>query len=667
MIFTFVQYLFAAGFNMKNRNLIILLLLLIYLYSSPAGLAITSPVHATIQKITFAKTDTAEINKLTRTGFRFLTKKIEFEKVKEYIDSAELLCAEKKIVIPSMLHLLKAEYFQTTGDLIRASEEAESALKQSALSGESGVLARTYIFLGRYYQISRFYKESIAYFDKSIAISKEKGLKGLIPAAYLAEADVFRSIGDLKNYRRNLQMLINTASGENDPSSEALGYSLFGTSFCGDSATSKYRDFRKADSLLKKSLEISYKIRDTVRTAYALANSGWNFYLERMYDSSLAYYEKSLKYSIPARIYPASVNSLGNIGTIYRDLAEPEKAIRYYSKAIEMGEKIKDVYNLRWIYEDMSKLYLKGKDTSNAFQSYVLFKKYNDLLITKENSQGLADTKLQYETDAYNKELELLSLRLKNNRLLNYGFTGFIILSIAIGLLLLRASKLKNKRRISEMNRKISEITQANLRQQMNPHFIFNTLNSIQYYMYQHDNLATNNYLTKFANLMRKVLDNSQHTSIPLNDELIALKLYLELECIRFKDKFDFKINLDEDIDPLMYKVPTMLIQPYVENSICHGLMPLEGKGYVRVDLKPAQDHLLCTIEDNGVGREASKERNSKRGTNHNSLGTRITTSRLDMINALYGTSLKTVYTDLMNEKGEATGTRVEIHIPIIT
>ena len=216
------------------------------------------------------------------------------------------------------------------------------------------------------------------------------------------------------------------------------------------------------------------------------------------------------------------------------------------------------------------------------------------------------------------------------------------------------------------MNRKIAEVTQANLRQQMNPHFIFNTLNSIQYYMYQHDKLATNNYLTKFSNLMRKVLDNSQHTSIPLSDELNALSLYLELECIRFKDKFDFKIKVDEEIDPL-YKVPTMLMQPYVENSICHGLIPMEGKGFVEIDIKLKQDHLLCTIEDNGIGREASKERNSKRNGNHNSLGTQITASRLDLVNNLYGTSLKTKYTDLKNEKDEAVGTRVEINIPIIS
>jgi LytS/YehU family sensor histidine kinase len=217
------------------------------------------------------------------------------------------------------------------------------------------------------------------------------------------------------------------------------------------------------------------------------------------------------------------------------------------------------------------------------------------------------------------------------------------------------------------MNRKIAEVTQANLRQQMNPHFIFNTLNSIQYYMYQHDKLATNNYLTKFSSLMRKVLENSQHTSVPLRDELDALKLYLELEIIRFKDKFSYEITVDEELDTLLYKVPTMLIQPYVENSICHGLIPAENKGEIKIDLKLKDEYISCTIEDNGIGRDAAMEKKKKSENNHNSLGTQIVASRLDLVNALYGTSLKTIYTDLKNDAGESEGTRVEIQIPILS
>jgi LytS/YehU family sensor histidine kinase len=185
--------------------------------------------------------------------------------------------------------------------------------------------------------------------------------------------------------------------------------------------------------------------------------------------------------------------------------------------------------------------------------------------------------------------------------------------------------------------------------------------------MYKHDKLATNNYLTKFSSLMRKILENSQHTAIPVRDELDALQLYLELESIRFRDKFDYTITIDEEIDSLMYKIPTMLIQPYVENAICHGLMLRKDKGLVTISLTLENDYLCCIIEDNGIGREASREINLKKQHNHNSLGTRITESRLNLVNSFYGTSLKTIFTDLKDNEGNATGTRVEIHIPILT
>jgi tetratricopeptide (TPR) repeat protein len=587
--------------------------------------------------------------------------------VKTYIDSAVLICGKKNIEIPARLHLLLAEYHFAANDLRSASEEASLAMKKSASEGESEVLAKTNLFLGRYYFRTGFYKESMEYYENAIAISKKEGLKGVIPASYFAQADVYSTIGDLGGQRSSLEKLIDASFAENDSALAIIGYRVLGTSFCGDSVTAERRNFRKADSVLRKGVAFAKIRKDTVNCAWSLANIGWNYYLEKMYDSSITIYNRSLRYSLPGNIYALSSNSLGNLGTIYRDLNNPEKAIKYYQKAIDQGKIVNSLFNLQWIYMDMSNMYLRLKDTANAYKTYVLFKKYSDSYIRKENSQGFTDARMRYEVDTHNKEIELLSLRLKNNRLLNYGFGGFIFLSVLIGFLLFRGSKLKDKRRISEMNRKISEITQANLRQQMNPHFIFNTLNSIQYYMYQHDKLATNNYLTKFSSLMRKVLDNSQHTSVPLADELGALNLYLELESIRFKDKFDFKINVDEEIDPLMYKVPTMLIQPYVENSICHGLIPGDNKGFVNIDLKLKEDFILCTIEDNGIGREAAKERSNKRGDNHNSLGTQITKSRLDLVNELYGTSLKTIYTDLKNEKGEPTGTRVEIHIPIIT
>jgi tetratricopeptide (TPR) repeat protein len=650
-----------------NRLAIFILCIFMGAFQAGGSIFANTGVKGII-KVTVSSEDTARISYLISRGFNHLGKSsFGIEKVEAYIDSASLLLEKKSIDFPPLLHLLKAEYYYATGDFSNSEEEAKLSIEKAENTKEYKVLARTMLFLGRYSLRTGSFKESIDYYEKSIELSREKGLKGIIPGSYFGQANVYIAVGDLAGYRKNLQLMIEAGLAENDYKSAETGYYQLGTSFCGDSANIERRNFTKADSLLRRGLEISIMRKDTTLAALSLANIGWNFYLEKMYDSSFANYNKSLRYSLPAKIYSASANSLGNIGTIYRDLDNPEKAIAYYQKAIDQAKMDKDWYDLQWIYMDMSNMYLRSGDTSNAFNSYVLYKKFSDSWIKSEASRGLTDARIRYEADTHNKEVALLSLRLKNNRILNIGFTGLIILLVTIGLLIFRSIKIDAKRRISEMNHKISELTQANLRQQMNPHFIFNTLNSIQYYMYQHDKLATNTYLTKFSSLMRKVLDNSNHTSIPLHDELDALTLYLDLERLRFKDKFSYEINVDEEIDPLLFKVPTMLIQPYVENSICHGLMPRDEKGVVKIDMKLDKDHIICTIEDNGIGREAAQERKKMRDANHNSVGTQIAASRLDLVNSLYGTSLDTVYTDLKNERGEPVGTRVEIHIPVMT
>jgi LytS/YehU family sensor histidine kinase len=240
-------------------------------------------------------------------------------------------------------------------------------------------------------------------------------------------------------------------------------------------------------------------------------------------------------------------------------------------------------------------------------------------------------------------------------------------LLLIIGGLIYYQSKMAAKRKISEMNNRLSEITHANLRQQMNPHFIFNTLNSIQYYMYQHDKIATNNYLTKFSRLIRKILENSQHTLVSVKDELDVIQLYLELETLRFKEKFTFEITIDEEIDTLTYKIPTMLIQPYVENAVCHGLINKPDNGKLIITMQLCDHYICCTIEDNGIGREAAMEIKTQKDTPHYSLGTKITESRINITNAIYGTDLKVIIKDMKDGRNIPCGTRVELHLPLMT
>jgi len=614
------------------------------------------------RKTTLPSGINSNVEKYAKSALKYASKVQFLELMKANIDTAEMICRKENIEPPAILYLAKAEYFFITGEYNHSSQEASIAMKLAKSREETEVFLKTLNFLGRYSFRTGYIQESIEYFEQSIEFAKKEKLKGYIPANFSGLADVYNSIGNTEKFRSSLQNLVTEGFSENDTVNIESGLFRLGSAYLNEG-----RDFKKADSLLNKCLSFSLLSGDTSFISLSLANIGWNFYLEKRYKEAIKSYEKSLKYSIPSKRYGHAANALGNLGTIYRDMGLHDQSLKYYKKSINYADQIEDIYNLSWVYDDMTELYLRLHDTVSAYKSLVLFKKYSDSQIKKSNTQGLSEAKIRYDAETHNKELQLLSLRVRNQRLLLYGYTGLFVLCLAIGILIISRAKVSAKRRISEMNHKISEITQANLRQQMNPHFIFNTLNSIQYYMYQHDKLATNNYLTKFSSLMRKVLENSQHTSVPLRDELDALYLYLDLEKIRFKDKFDYSIKIDEEIDTILYKVPTMLIQPYVENSISHGLMPREGKGLVKIELELKKDYISCVIEDNGIGREAANEKKMKSEKNHNSLGTQIVNSRLELVNTLYGTSLKTIYTDLKNKDGEPEGTMVEIHIPILT
>ncbi|MBN2681190.1 MAG: histidine kinase [Bacteroidales bacterium] len=248
-------------------------------------------------------------------------------------------------------------------------------------------------------------------------------------------------------------------------------------------------------------------------------------------------------------------------------------------------------------------------------------------------------------------------------------FFGGLFLIISL-ILLSRFRGLKRKhsieKKILDVEKQLFDHERKALRLQMNPHFIFNTLNSIQYFILQNDKLSSNRYLTMFSKLMRLTLDNSQHNTIVLNDELESLKLYVELESLRFEEKFDYKFEVDENLALADIQIPSMIIQPYVENAIKHGLMNKEGKGELLIIVKQQEDDILCIVEDDGVGREKADAIKKQRQLQHVSLGTKITEDRLRLINMLYGSDLRITYTDLKDGAGIGCGTRVSILIPIM-
>lgn len=224
----------------------------------------------------------------------------------------------------------------------------------------------------------------------------------------------------------------------------------------------------------------------------------------------------------------------------------------------------------------------------------------------------------------------------------------------------------KTEKLKTEFNKKIAEVEMRALRAQMNPHFIFNCLNSINRYIVKSDTKTASLYLTKFSKLIRLILDNSENKNVILSSEIESLKLYIEMESIRFENKFSFEINVNDDVNTESISVPPLIIQPYVENAIWHGLLNKETAGKLSVAVSRHNSTLQCIVEDDGVGRAKAKELKSKSTTTRKSLGIKLTEDRLAMLNENAEEKSSVEIIDLKNEQGNDCGTKVTIKIPVI-
>lgn len=243
------------------------------------------------------------------------------------------------------------------------------------------------------------------------------------------------------------------------------------------------------------------------------------------------------------------------------------------------------------------------------------------------------------------------------------GITGIIILIFRI-----RLYQIKQKQKAEfEQQVEISKAELKALRAQMNPHFVFNSLNSIQHYILNSKGDEAVRYLNKFAKLIRIILNNSDKPTVTINEDIEAITLYMELEKMRFENKFDYSINIDSGIDGDYDEIPPMLIQPYLENAILHGINPKEGRGKITIDIKQDNQYIKISIIDDGIGRKKSEALQHIRAKGkHKSLGMKITKDRVRILNSMHESHLSVNIIDLHDQEHQPVGTQVDIYIPYI-
>jgi len=244
-----------------------------------------------------------------------------------------------------------------------------------------------------------------------------------------------------------------------------------------------------------------------------------------------------------------------------------------------------------------------------------------------------------------------------------YALYALVFIAVLWNFIKWREKRVKKE---AELKRQKIDLEMQALRAQMNPHFIFNSLNSISRFILKNQRVEANDYLTKFSKLIRMTLQHSAMTTIKLANELSMLQLYLELECLRFNKKIAYEFQCDPNLDSELIEIPPLLLQPYVENAIWHGLMLKKEDGHLWINIKQEEKYLVCSITDDGIGRKKAAELKNATAATHKSIGMNITASRIALLNQSKQLKSDVKIVDLVLEDGTPGGTQVIINLPLI-
>ena len=472
--------------------------------------------------------------------------------------------------------------------------------------------------IGNIYLALKQYDLAITQFKKSLTIENEADNK-------LGLAINYHNIGYAEEAKGNLDAaLINYEKSltYNNAINSEIGRVICDNSIGG--IYLKKGDYKAAEPIIKEALEKALELED-------------QFYISSSYL---------------------------NLGQLQIELNQLSAAERNLEKALEIATS----YNLKSSIAESSKLLSeinkKNGDFKTALNYYQKAVEIESTILTQQNLQYVNDIAIEYENEDKNNQIKALALenekvtiRLeRNKKILLYTSLSLAIIGIVLFIL--------NRTKALKRDKHILTLEQDMLRSQMNPHFIFNSLNSIKLYIINNEKENAVYYLNKFSKLIRKILMASKEKETSLNDELETMKLYMNIENIRFSNEIDFQINVDESINTEITKVPSLVLQPFLENALWHGLSSKpEGKKVELNVIKKSADYINVEIIDNGIGRLASQKIKDNKKLKRKSVGIEITKARLANFSKAFSKSYILDIEDLYDD-GAPSGTKITLQIP---
>jgi tetratricopeptide (TPR) repeat protein len=436
-----------------------------------------------------------------------------------------------------------------------------------------------------------------------------------------------------------IQNNINLTKKENEQGDLAESYSQLAD------VNLRQKDVSSAEENLNTAYKISKK--EAPQQALAINQKLADLYVEnKNYDKAIEAKKKVLKEDFVKENSQEKVNQIQELADIYIKKNDPKEAVdllkNAYGIALDKGHTLEAQRSVK----KLDSLYAISGNLDASVQLYRDFLGKLPNLVSKDRS--LVDNKILEDTEQrisqLEKEKELKDELIRKKNVFNYGLIGVLILLTGLIIFIFRTLK-----KVQTKNKKIAL---QSLRREMNPHFIFNSLNSVNHFIATNNELEANQYLTKFSKLMRGVMENSTEDFIPFQQELDLLQNYLALEKTRFADKFDYEIEVDKSLNMQNLQVPGMLIQPFLENAVWHGLRYRADKGFLKLSFEKSGSHLKIIIEDNGIGIEESKKQKTQHQKTREGRGMKNTLERIQLLNDLYKKEITCSVKDKENNNG---------------
>jgi len=477
---------------------------------------------------------------------------------------------------------------------VKGISKIDSLVENNTLSQHK--LALIYYEKGLYLMVSRKYVESIAYANKALSLFKKEKNKTNIGRTYNLLANDYINLNKDKEAEKYINIALDIFKKDNDKKNEVVAFDVLARLYYRNS------NFTKALDILKKTLKI-YTALDMKERKFATINNIGSIYKKiKDYKNAESYFKKAIILNNTNHFFNS--NPLQELGILYLENNQPERCIDLHMQSLKIQNKTQNLAIQKEIYDVLIDS-IKGK---NLKPSIVIGNYFNNLpnFIRKRDSveKLIENNKVEDRIKSIEAQYKLQTKKSELNQEIKLGNKNKWIFAIIIGLLLFLGLFLfqRNKNTKLKLNHDNLILEQKVLRSQMNPHFIFNALTSIQKNLLEDDILKSSSSLSKFAKLIRQNFEFISKKYITLDEDLDMLKNYIETQQLRFDNKFDYTINIQKGLDISYIQIPPMLLQPFVENAIEHGLRPLKEKGSLMINIVEVNEYIQFEIIDNGVG-----------------------------------------------------------------